>query len=66
MNFNVAVNDSNKTKDGELKKVTIYFQCSYWVNPGIAQYLTKGTLVELYGRMGVKLMWTRRANRKPH
>ncbi len=53
VNFNVAVNDSYKTKDRELKKVTTYFQCSYWINPGIAQYLTKGTLVELYGRIGV-------------
>ncbi len=43
VNFNVAVNDSYKTKDSELKKVTTYFHCSYWMNPGIAQYLTKGT-----------------------
>ncbi len=53
VNFNVATNDSYKTKDSELKKVTTYFQCSYWINAGIAQYLTKGTLVELYGRIGV-------------
>ncbi len=33
VNFNVAVNDSYKTKDGELKKVTTYFQCSYWTIP---------------------------------
>lgn len=53
VNFNVAINDSYKTKDsGELKKVTTYFQCSYWMNPGIAQYLKKGSLVELYGRIG--------------
>jgi len=53
VNFNVAINDSYKTKDRELKKVTTYFQCSYWINPGIGQYLTKGTLVEMYGRIGV-------------
>ena len=35
-----------------LLKLT-YVQCDYWVNPGIAQYLTKGTLVELQGRIGV-------------
>ena len=53
VNFSVAINDSFKTKDNEIKKLTTYVQCSYWVNPGIAQYLTKGTLVELYGRIGV-------------
>ena len=54
VNFNVAINDSYKTKDSsEVKKVATYFQCSYWINPGIAQYLKKGSLVELYGRIGV-------------
>ncbi len=28
-------------------------QFDYWVNPAITQYLTKGTLVELQGRIGV-------------
>ncbi len=47
VNFNVAINDSYKTKDSsEVKKVATYFQCSYWINPGIAQYLKKGSLVE--------------------
>ena len=54
VNFNVAINDSYKTKDSsELKKIVQYVQCSYWINPGIAEYLTKGTLVELSGRIGV-------------
>lgn len=54
VNFNVAINDSYKTKGSdEVKKVVTYVQCDYWVNPGIAQYLTKGVLVELYGRIGV-------------
>ena len=54
VNFNVAINDSYKPKDNsEVKKVTTYIQCSYWKNAAIAQYLTKGTLVELYGRIGV-------------
>ena len=52
VNFSVAVNDSYKPKGAsEATKVTTYFDCSYWANPGIAQYLTKGTLVELYGRV---------------
>ncbi|SDW46135.1 single-strand DNA-binding protein [Hydrobacter penzbergensis] len=54
VNFNVAINDSYKPKGSDqLIKTTNYVQCAYWVNPGIAQYLTKGTLVELYGRIGV-------------
>ena len=54
VNFNVAINDSYKAKGGnETTKIVTYVQCDYWVNPGIAQYLTKGTLVELQGRIGV-------------
>ena len=54
VNFNVAINDSYKAKgSSEQTKVVTYVQCDYWVNPGVAQYLTKGTLVELQGRVGV-------------
>ena len=54
VNFNVANNDSYKAKgSNEVTKVVTYAQCDYWVNPGVAQYLTKGTLVELQGRIGV-------------
>jgi single-strand DNA-binding protein len=54
LNFDVAINDSYKPKGAaESVKVTTYVQCSYWGNPKIAQYLKKGVLVELYGRIGV-------------
>ena len=54
VNFNVAINDSYKAKgSNEVTKIVTYAQCDYWVNPGIASYLTKGTLVELQGRIGV-------------
>ena len=54
VNFSVAINDSYKAKgSNEVTKVVNYVQCDYWVNPGVAQYLTKGTLVELQGRIGV-------------
>jgi len=53
-NFNVAINDSYRAKgSNELIKTVTYVQCDYWINPGIAQYLIKGTLVELQGRIGV-------------
>ncbi len=54
VNFSVAINDSYKAKGSDqVTKVVTYVDCSYWSNPGIAQYLTKGTLVELYGRISV-------------
>lgn len=53
VNFSVAINDSYKAKgSNEATKIVTYVQCNYWVNPGVAQYLTKGTLVELQGRVG--------------
>ena len=54
VNFSVVINDSYKPKGAtEVTKIVTYFDCSYWTNPGIAKYLRKGTLVELYGRIGV-------------
>jgi single-strand DNA-binding protein len=54
VNFNVAINDRYKPRDSsEIKKVVTFIQCAYWINPDIAKHLTKGTLVELYGRIGV-------------
>ncbi|WP_312399868.1 single-stranded DNA-binding protein [Chryseobacterium sp.] len=51
VNFSVAINDSYKTKQGERREQTTYYNCSYWINGKIAEYLTKGTLVELSGRI---------------
>jgi len=52
--FNVAINDNYKAKgSNEVTKIVTYLQCNYWVNPAISPYLTKGTLVELQGRIGV-------------
>ena len=50
VNFSVAINDNYKTKQGERREQTTYYNCSYWINAKIAEYLTKGTLVELTGR----------------
>ena len=48
-NFTVALNQRYKTKAGEKKEKTAYVNCSYWVNPGLAVYLTKGAIVEISG-----------------
>ncbi len=54
VNFSVAINDSYKPKgSSDVTKLTTYVDCAYWTNPGIAKFLTKGTLVELYGRISV-------------
>ena len=51
VNFSVAVNDSYRNKQGERIEQTTYFDCAYWVTPNVARLLTKGTLVELIGRV---------------
>ncbi|HEU4573465.1 MAG TPA: single-stranded DNA-binding protein [Chitinophagaceae bacterium] len=56
-NFSIAINDRYKTKEGEAREVVTFVNCAYWLNAGIAPYLKKGTLVELYGRIGVNV-WT--------
>lgn len=54
VNFSIAINDNYKPKgSSEVKKLTTYFNCSYWVSSNIAKVLTKGTLVQLYGRISV-------------
>ena len=50
VNFSVAINDSYKTKQGEIKEQTTYYNCSYWISPNVVKILTKGALVELSGR----------------
>jgi len=54
VNFSVAVNDSYKAKNGERVTQTEFFDCSYWIATGIAQYLTKGSIVELSGRVSAR------------
>lgn len=51
VNFSIAINDSYKNKQGERIEQTTYYNCSYWISPNVAKILTKGTLVELSGRV---------------
>lgn len=39
VNFSIAVNERYKTKGGEAKDITRYFQCAYWNSTGIAPFL---------------------------
>ena len=57
VNFSVAINDSYQNKAGERIEQTTYFDCAYWISPKVAGILTKGTLVELTGRVSARA-WT--------
>lgn len=57
VNFSVATNDSYKNKQGERIEQTTYFDCAYWISPKVAEILTKGSLVELTGRVSART-WT--------
>ncbi len=54
VNFSIAINDNYKTRDtGEVKKLVTFVNCSFWRSAKIASLLTKGTMIELSGRMSV-------------
>jgi single-strand DNA-binding protein len=57
VNFSVAINDSYKNKAGDRIEQTTYFDCAYWLSPKVAQILTKGTVVELTGKVSARA-WT--------
>jgi single-strand DNA-binding protein len=57
VNFSVAINDSYRNKAGERIEQVTYFDCAYWLSPKVAQLLTKGTVVELTGRVSARA-WT--------
>ena len=54
VNFSVATNDSYRNKQGERIEQTTYFDCAYWISANVARLLTKGTLVELTGRVSTR------------
>ena len=56
VNFSIAINDNYKPKGStEVKEVTTYINCSYWLNTATAHWLKKGTLVQLFGRIGMNV-----------
>ena len=57
VNFSVATNDSYRNKSGERIEQTTYFDCAYWISPKVVKILTRGTLVELTGRVSARA-WT--------
>ena len=54
VNFSIATNNSYRDKQGERVEQTTYFDCAYWLSTKVANLLTKGTLVELSGRVSAR------------
>ncbi|QJD96029.1 single-stranded DNA-binding protein [Mucilaginibacter robiniae] len=64
-NFTVALNQRYKTKAGEKREKTAFVDCAYWINPGLADYLTKGAVVEVSGWMEAEAWTDREGNVHP-
>ena len=56
VNFSVASTTATKKAGERIEQVT-YFDCAYWLSPKVAAILTKGTVVELTGRVSARA-WT--------
>lgn len=59
VNFTLAVNDTYRTRSGEKKTVTEFVRCAYWLSDKVAQFLTKGKVISLYGRISARA-WSNR------
>lgn len=54
INFSIAINDSYKPKgNSEYKDIVTYIDCSYWLSSKVVEWLKKGALVQLFGRIGL-------------
>jgi single-strand DNA-binding protein len=49
INFTVAINQKWKNSAGEKMEKTVFVDCTYWRNTGLAGYLGKGAVVEILG-----------------
>lgn len=52
-NFTLVLNDHFKNKAGEKKDIATFIRCSYWVSPKLAEHLKKGSIISVYGRIGL-------------
>ncbi len=56
VNFSIAINDSYKPKNStELREIVTYIDCSYWLSSKTAEWLKKGAMVQLFGRIGLNV-----------
>ncbi|REC79448.1 single-stranded DNA-binding protein [Chryseobacterium elymi] len=64
VNFGVAIRHTFRNKEGEKISQPTFFDCAYWRTPNIAPYLTKGTIVELSGRVSPRAWVDKEGNLK--
>jgi single-strand DNA-binding protein len=64
VNFGVAIRHTFRNKDGEKISQPTFFDCAYWRTAKIAPYLTKGTIVELSGRVSPRAWVDKEGNLK--
>lgn len=64
VNFSIGIRHRYKNKEGEKINEDTFFDCSYWRTPNIAPYLTKGTVVELSGRISPSAWIDKQGNLK--
>src|SRR6266542_844493 len=64
VNFSIAENHSYTPKEGERVKITTYYTCAYWRSTGVAEYLTKGALVEISGNLSLREYTDKNGNTK--
>jgi len=56
VNFSIAINDRYKPKGSdEVKEITTYINCGYWLNSKTAQWVKKGAIVQVTGRIGMNV-----------
>jgi len=58
--FTIAVNHSYVSGE-QRREIARFFECSYWRNAGIAEFLKKGDVVQVFGHVGCRAYVTREA-----
>lgn len=56
VNFSIAINDRYKPKGSEeVKEITTYINCAYWLSTKTAEWVKKGAIVQIAGRIGMNV-----------
>ncbi len=64
--FTVVVNDSYKPKNGERQDTSNFYNCSYWISTNIAKALLKGSIVSVFGHIGINAYETKNGEFHAH
>lgn len=54
INFSVCHSEKYKDQGGNLKETSTWFDCSYWSDSKVSDYLKKGTLVYVTGPVSLR------------